>query len=380
MRRLLRSLVSCSGAAGSARNQTSWGSGGIDEDEDLLQKELQASIGTPPSDPAGEHEWLGDTGGKYHRKPTTVNPDFEEAKKTIRLEKLARPPAKFDLLTHTLAFRWNTTALQARKISGPMREWSGEIKYRTGVHIEVEPTFPEKLSEYLSPDEVDMTVYLFGGERAVQHCQNLMHAALQQDPAYVRLAVFRRVPNTNSVEWLTLRRVNRELRPPDIPPISLKTPGKWTLMYEQRKEAAVRTLWEETGIRVHPKDVYPTKLLFNRVPLFYWRVPVQYYVAEVPYDVAVLGPQSVTTVYVQGWDARLFSASPDPMDRAWAQYANPVTGCAWLPGALIDELQKPLRGEKYMQLRYTPPPYSNLQDVVGYIGTLPEDPATINPQ
>jgi 8-oxo-dGTP pyrophosphatase MutT (NUDIX family) len=346
--------------------------GGLDQDEDLLQKELQASIGAASGTAADDDAWgQGAPDGTTGRKPTAASKDFEEAKKSIVLEKLLRPPAKFDLLTNTLAFKWNTTALYARKISGPMREWSGEIKYRTGVHIEVEPTYPEKLSQYLSPDDVDITVYLFGGERAVQQCQNLMYAAVQQDPAYVRLAVFRRVPDTSQVEWLTLRRINREQRPPDIPPISLKTPGKWTMMYEQRKEAALRTLWEETGIRVAAKDVFPSKLLFNAVPLFYWRVPVQYYVAEVPYDVQVLGPQSLSTAYVQGWDARLFAASPDPMDRAWAQYANPVTGCAWLPGALIDELQKPLRGEDYMKRRYTPPPYSNLQGVVGYLEPLP---------
>ena len=378
MRRIFRCSLLPQSAGVLCRWQSSWGgsskgSSNIvdgDEDEDLLQRELQQSIGTAPSDAAPESEWL--LGGEKGQKRAQSAPtDFAEAQKTIRLEKLSRPPAKFDLLTNTLAYKWTTTAANARKVSGPMSEWSGELKYRTGVHIDVEPTFPDKLSEYATPDEVDVTVYLFGGEKAVQQCQNLMYAALQQDPSYVRLAVFRRIPNTKNVEWLMLRRVNRELRPPDIPPISLKTPGKYTMMYEQTKEAAVRTLWEETGIRVLPKDVYPTKYLFNLSPLFYWRVPVQYFVAEVPFDVNVLGPQSTTTTYIQGWDSRLFANSPDPIDRAWAQYANPETGCGWLPSPIIDELQKPLRGENYMKLRYTPPPYSNLQDVVGFVEAPP---------
>ncbi|KAG8344333.1 hypothetical protein TRVL_04845 [Trypanosoma vivax] len=306
----------------------------------------------------------------------------------IRLEKLPRPPARFDLLTNSFVYKWQTTAAYARKVSGPMREWAAELKYRTGVHIEVEPTYPERLSMeasagvdgdggsggkegvrvkcagYESADDVDITVYLFGSERGIFNCHKLMEAAIQQDPVYVRLGVFRRVPGSSEVEWLMLRRINRELRPPDIPPISLKLPGKWTLLYERYKEAAVRTLWEETGITVDPASVFPTGQLYQTMPQFYWRVPVRYFVAEVPHDVRVDGPQVVPMQYMRNWDVRLLRQSPDPIDRAWAQLADPNTGCAWMKASMIDELQKPLRGENYMAVRYTPPPYSSLQEVV----------------
>ncbi|RNF01669.1 mitochondrial edited mRNA stability factor 1 [Trypanosoma rangeli] len=296
---------------------------------------------------------------------------------TIYLEKLARPPARFDLLTNSFVYKWQTKAALARKVSGPMREWAAELKYRTGVHMELEPTFPERISEdatagddseggvYENADDVDITVYLFGSERGIFNCHKLMEAAIQQDPVYVRLGVFRRVPSSKEVEWLMLRRINREMRPPDIPPISLKLPGKWTLLYERYKEAAVRTLWEETGITVDPNHVFPTAQLYQTSPKYYWRVPVRYFVAEVPHDVRVEGPQVVPTQYMRNWDGRLLRQSPDPIDRAWAQLADPITGCAWMKAPMIDELQKPLRGEMYMATRYTPPPYSNLQDVVG---------------
>ncbi|KEG13544.1 mitochondrial edited mRNA stability factor 1 [Trypanosoma grayi] len=295
---------------------------------------------------------------------------------TIQLERLARPPARFDLLTNSFVYKWQTKAALARKVSGPMREWAAELKYRTGVHIELEPTYPERLSEeisgegddgggpYDSADDVDITVYLFGSERGIFNCHKLMEAAIQQDPVYVRLGVFRRVKGSNEVEWLMLRRINRELRPPDIPPISLKLPGKWTLLYERYKEAAVRTLWEETGITVDPTNVFPTAQLYQTSPQYYWRVPVRYFVAEVPHDIRVEGPQVVPTQYMRNWDARLLRQSPDPIDRAWAQLADPTTGCAWMKAPMIDELQKPLRGENYMAVRYTPPPYSDLQEVV----------------
>lgn len=295
---------------------------------------------------------------------------------TIQLEKLARTPARFDLLTNSFVYKWQTKAALARKVSGPMREWAAELKYRTGVHMELEPTFPERLSAetsdntegegaYETADDVDITVYLFGSERGIFNCHKLMEAAIQQDPVYVRLGVFRRTSDSKEVEWLMLRRINREIRPPDIPPISLKLPGKWTLLYERYKEAAVRTLWEETGITVDPTNVFPTGHLYQTSPSYYWRVPVRYFVAEVPYDVRVEGPQVVPTQYMRNWDARLLRQSPDPIDRAWAQMADPVTGCAWMKAPMIDELQRPLRGERYMATRYTPPPYSNLQEVVG---------------
>ncbi|EAN94132.1 putative mitochondrial RNA binding complex 1 subunit [Trypanosoma cruzi] len=294
---------------------------------------------------------------------------------TIYLEKIARPPARFDLLTNSFVYKWQTKAALARKVSGPMREWAAELKYRTGVHMELEPTFPERIPDeesktgegdtYETADDVDITVYLFGSERGIFNCHKLMETAIQQDPVYVRLGVFRRLHGSNEVEWLMLRRINREMRPPDIPPISLKLPGKWTLLYERYKEAAIRTLWEETGITVDPTSVFPTAQLYQTSPKYYWRVPVRYFVAEVPHDVRVEGPQVVPTQYMRNWDVRLLRQSPDPIDRAWAQLADPITGCAWMKAPMIDELQKPLRGEKYMATRYTPPPYSNLQEVVG---------------
>lgn len=296
----------------------------------------------------------------------------------VRLEKLDRPPARFDLLTNSLAYRWQTTAKEARKVCGPMREWATELKYRTGCHIEAEPTQPERLlltaeeGGYATADEVDMTVYVFGSERGVFNCHRLMESIVDLEPAYVRLGVFRRVPDSHpaEVEWLLLRRINREMRPPDIPPISLKLPGKWTLLYEQYKEAAMRSLWEETGISVESSAVFPTARLEQTSPAFYWRVPVHYFVAEVPYETHVLGPQVVLNSYMHHWDARLLRQSPDPIDRAWAQHANPETGCAWMRRAMIDDLQQPLRGDAYMAIRYTPPPYSNLAPVLGF--ELPE--------
>ncbi|CCW60399.1 unnamed protein product [Phytomonas sp. EM1] len=291
------------------------------------------------------------------------------------MERIDRPPARFDLLTNSLVYRWQTTAQYARKISGPMREWAAELKYRTGVHIELEPTYPNRLlmtaaeGGYTSADEVDITVYLFGSERGILNCQQLMETIMELEPAYVRLGVFRRLPGTTSpgeVEWLMLRRINRELRPPDIPPISLKLPGKWTFLYEQFKEAAIRSLWEETGITVKPSDVFPTARLLQSIPAFYWRVPVHYFVAEVPYDVEVLGPQVTPSTYVLHWDSQLLRSSPDPIDRVWAQLANPETGCGWMRREIIDELQRPLRGDNYIAVRYTPPPYSNLAPTLGF--------------
>lgn len=349
--------------------------------------------------------------------------------KRIQLVRLDRPPGRFDLLTNSLAYAWHTTAGLARKVSGPLREWAAELKYRTGVHLELEPSNPSRLSlsaedgGYRHADEVEITVFLFGSERGIFNCAQLMESIIDQEPSYVRLAVFRRVPHTGDaaagrrgtrdarttggeegvvkdasgeggvlldadnrtttagptetassgvpmadgeeVEWLLLRRINRELRPPDIPPISLKLPGKYTLLYEQYKEAAIRTLWEETGITVEPSAVFPTGRLFQDHPEYYWRVPVQYFIAEVPYDVEVKGPQTDVHMYMRDWDKKLLQQSPDPIDRTWAAFADPETGCAWLRRSLIDELQREWRGEDYMRIRYTPPPYSGLAEVVG---------------
>lgn len=336
-----------------------------DDSHDGLQSELAHAL---------QHE------GNLSMEASLAQPlekaDLQMSSGRVHLEKIDRPPGRFDLLTNSLIYRWQTTAGMARKVSGPMREWAAELKYRTGVHMEVEPTYPERLQMaedggYATADEVDITVYLFGSERGIFNCRQLMETALDEDPSYVRLGVFRKVPNSKEVEWLLLRRINRDLRPPDIPPISLKLPGKWTLLYERYKEAAIRTLWEETGITVDAANVFPTGRLQQLHPAYYWRVPVHYFVAEVPYDVEVLGPQVAQNSYMHHWDARLLRQSPDPVDRTWAQMADPETGCAWMKMPLIDELQRPLRGDDYMRIRYTPPPYSGLAEVVGL--TTPDD-------
>lgn len=300
----------------------------------------------------------------------------------VRLVKLPAPPAKFNLLSRAFVYRWDTTAALARKVVGPMREWALELKYRTGVHIEQEPTFPEKIASgaYQTADEVELSLYLFGSDRGVANCKQIMEAAVKQDPTYVRCGIFRRMPNSGGVEWLTLRRINSDTAPPDVPKISLKLPGKYTLMYETYKEAAVRSLYEETGVHVDPKLVYPTAVLQSNDPKYFWRVPVRYFMAEVPHDVTITGPVVAKERYMTGWDPRVLRQSPDPIDRSWAQLADPVTGCAWMTGALLDELQKPRRGENYMAVRYTPPEYAQLREVVGLVPPpepeVSESPAT----
>ena len=152
--------------------------------------------------------------------------------------------------------------------------------------------------------------------------------------------------------WLTLRRVNSDARPADIPPISLKTPGKWTLLFENKKEAVVRTVFEETGIRLEEEALTPTGCFDNMPPEFFWRVPVYYYVAEIPESAEVVGPRTAVQDYFLEWDSNILRQSPDPIDRTWANYADPRTGCAWLPASTIDTLQQPLKGENYMAQRY----------------------------
>jgi hypothetical protein len=287
----------------------------------------------------------------------------------IHLEKLARPPGKYDLVTSTSVYKWSTTAKLARKIVGPMREWADEFKYRTGVHVDWDPVFPEKASSggYQNADDVELNVYLFGAERAVAQSQSLMKAMIKQSPCYVRLAVFRvGAPASNEIQWLTLRRINRELRPPDIPPISLKTPGKHTLLFETPLEAAIRTLWEETGIKVDEASVFPTGMLSSSPSQYWWRPPVRYFIAQVPESVEVLGPQSNSSSYVLGWDPKLLRQSADPIERVWGTLADPQTGCCWLSTKQLDELQFPLKGERYTATRYTPPPHSGLQEVLGF--------------
>ncbi|CAD2216160.1 NUDIX hydrolase [Angomonas deanei] len=322
----------------------------------------------------------------------------EDSAETIHLERVDRLPAKYDLITNSIVYKWETTAKWARKVSGPMKEWATEFKYRTGVHIEVEPTHPERIWNYntgdafygmnssstanfpTSPseagdhyykksDDVELTVYLFGSERGVYNCKKLLEEAIREDPSYVRLALFRRVPGAtgdDAIEWLALRRINREIRPPDVPPISLKTPGKYNFLHETHLEAAVRSCWEETGLQLSPANVFPTALFTQEDPLYYWRVPVYYYLAEIPYETEVKGPQTMREAYVVDFDPRLLKQSPDPIDRHWAAHADPQTGCAWLRRSTFNELQKPLKGEEYLELRYTPPPYSQLREVLGF--------------
>lgn len=374
MRRLVSSAVSASLASSACsvhrQLQSSWtgsssqGGKGRDDDDMVqlqdLHSELASVIEEVSAPSVGARDPL--LSGAPHGSTSA------ETEGVVRLTKLPQAPAKFDLIGSSFAYEWRTTAKHARKVIGPMREWATELKYRTGVHLEMDPTYPVKLSaqEYASADDVDITVYLFGTDRGVSICQPLMEAAVQQDPAYVRLGVFRRHPTDPNaeVEWLMLRRINRDNRPPDIPKISLKLPGKYTLFHENYKEAAMRTLWEETGITVASSSVFPTGMLMSTDPNYFWRVPVRYFVAEVPYDVPVLGPRHNAINYMQGWDARILRQSPDLVDREWAKLADPVTGCAWMPTRLIDELQKPLRGTDYMSIRYTPPPHSKLQEVV----------------
>ena len=300
----------------------------------------------------------------FTKVQNTIN--HEDAFRNIRFEKLNRSPSKFDILSFSNCYLWKTTAKNARKVHGPMREWADEVKYRTGVHIECEPTNPDKikLGEYKSADDVEVNVYAFGPDRAVMRCAKLIESMIALDPTYVRLGLFRKVPDSSEVEWLCLRRINSELRPPDVPAISLKLPGKYTLMYEGFKEAALRSAWEETGVAVDSKSVFPSGMLTSDDPDYYWRVPVRYFVSEVPYDVTVTGPiESSTSTYFTSWDARILKQSSDPVDQFWATSANPETGCAWVKSSVLDELQKPLRGANYLTIRYTPPPYSDLQHV-----------------
>ena len=320
-------------------------------EDDELQTELERAVkGTKGAESATMEQ-------KMAGAPSDVE---------VKLESMPRPPAKYELTTTTSVYRWATTAKHGRKIVGPLREWGDELKYRTGVHVEWDVADSAKLHNdgYPSPDDVDVQLYFFGADSAIKQSVPLLNAMLKQDPVYVRLAVFRR--RGSLVEWLVLRRINKELRPPDIPPVSLKTPGKWTLLFENYREAAVRTLWEETGIHVEESKVVPTGMLNNSSPQYYWRIPVRYFVSEVPENVEVLGPQAATLSYMAGWDPRLLRQSLDPIDRVWSTHADPKTGCAWLTSKQIDELQLPLKGEKYMATRYTPPPESDLRSLLTF--------------
>ncbi len=278
----------------------------------------------------------------------------------------------------TGVYKWRTTAKYARRVTGPMREWADEFMCRTGVCAHMDPVDHEKAAAggYATADEVEVNLYLFGTERAVQDSVHFLKAMVQTEPCYVRCAIFRRAegasessPSTSSgdLEWLTLRRVNPDVRPVDIPPISLKTPGKYTLLFESPEEAAVRTVFEETGVELDRKLLTKTHVFDKAPAAFFWRPRVEYWIAEVPRDTPVLGPQLNTQRYIMHWDPRLLRQSADPIDRAWAAAADPRTGCAWLSAKVIDALQAPVKLEtNYMATRYTPAPETKYAEVVKF--------------
>ncbi len=147
------------------------------------------------------------------------------------------------------------------------------------------------------------------------------------------------------------------------------------MLFESLPEAATRSLFEETGIEVDHSTIIKTNYFVNKESMYWWRPPVHYFIAEVPHNVPVLGPQAATRSYVLDWDPRILRQSSDPIDRAWAQFADPKTGCAWLSGSTIDELQKPVKNEQYyMASRYTPSVESGLQQVLN-LGPIAPHPA-----
>lgn len=170
--------------------------------------------------------------------------------------------------------------------------------------------------------------------------------------------------------------MNPDFRPVDIPPISLKTPGKYTLLFESPEEAIIRTVFEETGLELDRKNLKKTHV-FEKAPVpFFWRPRVDYWVCEVPYEMttieagepgAITGPSVNTQRYVMNWDPRLLRQSADPIDRTWAAVADPNTGCAWLSSKVIDSLQAPVKLEtNYMATRYTPAPETTYSDVIKF--------------
>ncbi len=300
----------------------------------------------------------------------------------IDIQRVDRPPPRFEINSRTGVYRWKTTAKYARRVTGPMREWADEFMCRTGVCAHMDPVDLEKATAggYATADEVEVNLYLFGSERAVQDSVHFLRAMVQTEPCYVRCALFRRAESAGQqqqqdggavaagdVEWLMLRRVNPDTRPVDIPPISLKTPGKYSLLFESPEEAAVRTVFEETGIEIDRKALAKTHVFDKAAPAFFWRPRVEYWVAEVPRDVVVLGPQVNTQRYVMHWDPRLLRQSADPIDRTWAAAGDPKTGCAWLGSKVIDALQAPVKLEtNYMSTRYTPAPETRYADVIKF--------------
>jgi hypothetical protein len=356
-----------------------------DADDDELEKQLKqqaAELSTP----------TGRAGPASTPLAQRLASAAQEAGIDIDIKRVDRPPAKFEINTTTGVYRWRTTAKLGRRVIGPMREWADEFQCRTGVNLQIDAVDADRAASggYLSADDVEVNVYLFGSERAIHESTQLLKAMVQTEPCYVRCGLFRRTSGSpgssasshagddaatstsvavapGGVEWLTLRRVNPELRPVDIPPISLKTPGKYTLLFEAPEEAAVRTVFEETGVEVERRTLRRTHV-FDKAPVaFWWRPRVEYWIAELPAGVEVLGPQVSTQRYVMNWDPRLLRQSGDPIDRTWAAAADPKTGCAWLPGKLIDALQAPVKLEtNYMATRYTPAPATTYADVVKF--------------
>jgi len=286
----------------------------------------------------------------------------------INLEKLPRAPAQFDLMRESAVYKWSTTAKYGRKVIGPMREWADEFQCRTGVFVTMDPKFPERAAAggYESADDVEVNLFFFGADKAVSDALPLLKAMTALDPSHVRAAIYRKTDD-GGVEWLTLRRINRERRPADIPPISLKTPGKYTMLFENPEEAVTRTVFEETGIDLDASSLVKTNVIRSTPPQYYWRPTVHYWVAELPEDAEVLGPQVAARSYMMEWDSRILRQSTDEADRVWASQADSKTGCAWLKSRTIDELQKPIKMEDtYMATRYTPPPASGLQDLLKF--------------
>ena len=287
----------------------------------------------------------------------------------VKLEACPSPPSRLfqNFSIGTKVYMWHTTAKYGRRLMGPMMEWAQEFTYRTGVSVQWEPTYPEKIyvppsgtpdsasdsSWYAHRDDVEVTVYFFGSQRAIDAARSLMEEMATQEPVLVRVGIFKRQDNGAPPRWLALRRVNNEGRPEDIPAITLKTPGKFALLFESMKEAAVRSVYEETGVKVTEEDLTPTGYLDSMPIEYYWRPKVHYFVAELPADAEVLGPRTSVSDYFVEWDNNILRQSPDPIDRVWASYADPKTGVAWLTAAKLDELQQPVKGDDYMATRYT---------------------------
>lgn len=368
----------------SRRLQSDKGGFPFDADDDELERELKqqaAELGASVGQVGSAASPLSQRIGDQSSSSSTSGPEID-------IKRVDRPPAKWEINTTTGVYKWATTAKYGRRVVGPMREWADEFQCRTGVNVQMEAVDVDKVSAggYPSADDVEVNLYLFGSEKAIHECVHFLKAMVQTEPSYVRCGVFRRNPSSSSsssksendsdssssnsssgVEWLTLRRVNPEMRPVDIPPISLKTPGKYTLLFESPEEAIIRTIYEETGIEVDRTKLRKTHV-FEKAPVpFFWRPRVDYWVCEVPFDQEVAGPQTNTQKYIMNWDPRLLRQSADPIDRTWAAVADPKSGCAWLSGKVIDSLQAPVKMEaNYMATRYTPAPGTTYSDILKF--------------